>query len=108
MPTSVPNNSEVPSGPTVLLTGASGYIGGWLLPLRERLPVVLRCLARNPDQLRTLVESSTEVVRGDALHRSSLDAALLDVQMAYYLVHLMSGAADFAQEDRQITRISTI
>ena len=104
MPTTEPNKPEVQSGPTVLLTGASGYVGGRLLPLLEQQSIVLRCLARNPDKLQPLVESSTEVVRGDVMDRSSLDAALLDVQTAYYLVHLMSGSADFEKEDRQAAR----
>ena len=39
----------------MLLTGASGYIGGRLIPLLEHEQVVLRCLARNPDRLRPLV-----------------------------------------------------
>ena len=38
--------------PIVLLTGASGYVGGRMIPLLERQPVMLRCLARNPDKLR--------------------------------------------------------
>lgn len=101
MPTTAPNTSEVQSEPTVLLTGASGYVGGRLIPLLERQSVVLRCLARNPDKLRPLVGTSTEVVRGDVLDRSSLDAALQGVQTAYYLVHLMSGSTDFEKEDRQ-------
>lgn len=101
MPTTEPDKSEVHSGPIVLLTGASGYVGGRLLPLLEQQSIVVRCLARNPDKLRPLVKSSTEVVRGDVLAQSSLDAALLGVQTAYYLVHLMSGSADFEKEDRQ-------
>jgi uncharacterized protein YbjT (DUF2867 family) len=101
MPTTEPDKSKVPSAPTVLLTGASGYVGGRLLPILEQQPVVVRCLARNPDKLRPLVRSSTEVVRGNVLDPSSLDAALQGVQTAYYLVHLMSGSADFEQEDRQ-------
>lgn len=99
-----PNTSEVQSGPTVLLTGASGYVGGRLLPLLEQQPVVVRCMARNPDKLPPLVRSSTEVVRGDVLDQSSLDTALQGVQTAYYLVHLMSGSADFEQEDRQAAK----
>lgn len=101
MPTTEPNKSDVRAGPTVLLTGASGYVGGRLIPLLEQQPVVLRCLARNPDKLRPLVATSTEVVRGDVLDPSSLDAALQGVHTAYYLVHLMSGSADFEKEDRQ-------
>jgi len=104
MPTNAPNTSEVQSGPTVLLTGASGYVGGRLIPLLEQQHVVLRCLARNPDKLRPLVGTSTEVVQGDVLDPSSLDAALQGVQTAYYLVHLMSGSADFEKEDRQAAK----
>ncbi|MBY0514847.1 MAG: NAD(P)H-binding protein [Gemmataceae bacterium] len=85
----------------VLLTGASGYVGGRLIPLLERQPVVLRCLARKPDKLRPLVGTSTEVVRGDVLDPLSLDGALQGVHTAYYLVHLMSGSKDFEKEDRQ-------
>ncbi len=58
-------------------------------------------MARNPDKLRPLVKSSTEIVRGDVLDLPSLDAALKGVQTAYYLVHLMSGSHDFEKEDRQ-------
>lgn len=100
----VPLNSEVQSGPTVLLTGASGYVGGQLVSLLEQQSVVLRCLARNPDKLRPLVKSSTEIVRGDVLDPPSLNMALKGVQTAYYLVHLMSGSADFEQEDRQAAK----
>jgi uncharacterized protein YbjT (DUF2867 family) len=93
-----PPNTDLP---VVLLTGASGYVGGRLIPLLERQPVVLRCLARNPDKLRPLVGTSTEVVRGDVLDAPSLAEALHGVHTAYYLVHLMSGTKDFEKEDRQ-------
>jgi uncharacterized protein YbjT (DUF2867 family) len=101
MPTTEPDLSEVSNQQTVLLTGASGYVGGRLLPLLEAQPLVLRCLARNPEKLRPLVKGSTEIVRGDVLDPSTLDAALQGVQTAYYLVHLMSGSHDFEKEDRQ-------
>jgi uncharacterized protein YbjT (DUF2867 family) len=90
---------EVPT--TVLLTGASGYVGGRLIPLLEQQPVVLRCLARTPDKLRPLVKDSTEIVRGDVLDPPTLDTALQGVHTAYYLVHLMSGSQDFEMQDRR-------
>lgn len=104
MPTTKLNNAEASTSPTVLLTGASGYVGGRLVPLLESQPLVLRCLARNPEKLRPLVKSSTELVRGDVLDPSSLEAALEGVQTAYYLVHLMSGSNDFEKVDRQAAK----
>ena len=94
-------NSENADQPIVLLTGGSGYVGGRLIPLLERLGVKLRCLARNPDKLRSRVQAASEVVQGDVLDPPSLDRALQGVHTAYYLVHLMSGSKDFEREDRQ-------
>jgi uncharacterized protein YbjT (DUF2867 family) len=93
--------SESVDQPTILLTGGSGYVGGRLIPLLERLGVRLRCLARNPDKVRSQVQATTEVVQGDVLDPLSLDRALRGVYTAYYLVHLMSGSKDFEREDRQ-------
>jgi len=93
--------SELPDAPIVLLTGATGYVGGRLISLLEQQPLSLRCLARNPEKLRPLVKETTQIVRGDVLDAASLDAALQGVHSAYYLVHLMSGSNDFEKEDRQ-------
>jgi len=101
---SEPERSEVLTAPTVLLTGASGYVGGRLIPLLEKQPVILRCLARNSDKLRPMVKGATQTVQGDVLDRPSLDAALKGVHIAYYLVHLMSGSHDFEKEDRQAAK----
>ncbi|MGC1190191.1 MAG: NAD-dependent epimerase/dehydratase family protein [Candidatus Binatus sp.] len=86
--------------PLVLLTGASGYVGGRLLKALEDGGVRLRCLARRPDYLRARVTATTELVGGDVLDRASLDAALRDVATAYYLVHSMGSAASFEEKDR--------
>ena len=99
-----PDNSQPPAAPNVLLTGATGYVGGRLIPLLEAQSVNLRCLARKPDKLRPQVADSTEIVKGDVLDMSSLEAALEGVDTTYYLVHLMSGSQDFEEEDRQAAR----
>ncbi len=91
----------MPNAPVVLLAGASGYVGGRLIPLLEKQSAILRCLARNPDKLRPLVKKPTQIARGDVLDAPSLDEALEGVHTAYYLVHLMSGSKDFEKEDRQ-------
>ena len=72
-----PENPDVPNLPRGNNpTGASGYVGGRLIPLLEREPVTLRCLARNRDKLRLLVKEPTQLVRGDVLDPPSLDEAL--------------------------------
>jgi uncharacterized protein YbjT (DUF2867 family) len=94
-------NDHEAQRPAVLLTGASGYVGGRLLPLLEAKDVTLRCLARSPEKLRSCVATSTAVVQGDVLDPNSLNVALQGVEIVYYLVHLMAASTDFEREDRQ-------
>ncbi len=101
MPLNEPRHAEADQRPIILLTGASGYVGGRLIPLLENQQVVLHCLARSPDKLRPRVAASTKVVQGDVLDPQSLEAAMQGVSTAYYLVHLMSGSKDFEQDDRR-------
>lgn len=84
----------------ILLTGATGYIGGRLLRRLEEGGRAVRCLARDPNTL-TPIGPNTEVVEGDCLDESSLDRALAGVKSAYYLVHSMGGRSDFADADRR-------
>src|SRR5579863_552684 len=88
----------------VLLTGASGYIGGRLLRALEAAGRPVRCLARHPEFLVSRVSSSTEVVQADCLDRTSLALALEGVDTAYYLVHSMGSSGQFEDEDRQAAR----
>jgi len=92
--------SDAGTTPVVLLTGASGYVGGRLLPLLEQEPVQVRCLVRAPGAFRAPTAPSTTVVAGDVLDPASLGPALDGVHTAYYLVHLMSGPGDFEAQDR--------
>jgi len=92
---------SAPPAPVVLLTGATGYVGGRLLPELEASGRRVRCLSRDPGTLRARTHESTELAAGDVLDRDSLVAAMSGVQTAYYLVHLMGNSADFEQQDRQ-------
>ena len=85
----------------ILLTGASGYVGGRLLKVLESRGEGVRCLARRPEFLRPRVGRGTEVVAGDVLDLESLRAALRGVDVAYYMVHSMGSGGDFEEEDRR-------
>jgi uncharacterized protein YbjT (DUF2867 family) len=88
----------------VLVTGATGYVGGRLLAELERRGVPLRCFVRRPASLRGRAAPSTELVAGDALDVPAVDRALEGIDTAYYLIHSMGGE-DFAARDREAARI---
>jgi uncharacterized protein YbjT (DUF2867 family) len=90
--------------PLILLTGATGYVGGRLLKALEQAGHRVRCLARRPAFLRHRVAPTTEVVAGDVLDQGSLPAAMRGVRVAYYLVHSMGSRGAFAEEDRRAAR----
>lgn len=86
----------------ILLTGATGYIGGRLLKLLEGSGKYnLRCMARKPEYLKSRVSHDTEVVQGDVLEPDSLVNALKDMDMAYYLIHSMGASGSFQDIDRK-------
>ena len=74
-----------------LVAGATGFIGRRLVPalVAERHDV--RCLVRDPERARQLGQGGCELIPRDlAREGTGLDAALGDVEVAYYLVHMMS------------------
>ena len=86
----------------ILVTGATGYIGGRLVPELLAAGHQVRCLARNPSKLDDQSwRDEVEVVVGDVTDRASLDRALADIGAAYFLVHSMGASADFDAEDRR-------
>lgn len=93
-----------PVGGGVLVTGATGYVGGRLVKVLESRGRRVRCLARRPEFLAPHVANETTVVRGDCLDADSLGPALEDIGTAYYLVHSMGAGADFEQRDREAAR----
>ncbi|MCL4289848.1 MAG: NAD(P)H-binding protein, partial [Thermoleophilia bacterium] len=89
----------------VLLTGATGYVGGRLLHALEQRSERVRCLTRRPEALAARVAATTEVARGDVLDEASAQAAMTGVDTAYYLVHSMGSRGEFERDDRRAAEI---
>jgi uncharacterized protein YbjT (DUF2867 family) len=93
--------------PRILLTGATGYVGGQLLPRLLADGHEVRCLVRDRQRARaTLGDARVSLVEGDVVTGRGLDEAAAGADVAYYLVHSMggSGDGDFARRDRDAAR----
>ena len=83
----------------VLITGASGYVGGRLVPELISRDVQVRCLVRTPAKIAgTPWHDSVEIVSGDL--RGPLDVALEGIDVAVYLVHGIGDGPDWAAKER--------
>ncbi|HEY9151765.1 MAG TPA: DUF2867 domain-containing protein [Anaerolineales bacterium] len=89
----------------ILLTGATGYVGGRLAPRLLDAGYRVRCLVRDASRLcgRSWFKR-VEIVEGDALVPETLNAALKDVSVAYYLIHGMQGNKSGAERDMNAAR----
>jgi uncharacterized protein YbjT (DUF2867 family) len=86
----------------VLVTGATGFVGGRLVPELVAAGHEVRALVRDP--ARYDPPEGVEVASGDLSDPDSLTGAFEGVDAAYYLVHSMGGADDFAARDRLLAR----
>lgn len=90
------------SAPRALVIGATGYIGGRLVPRLLAGGYDVRVLAREPARLTSYSWGSrVEVVAGDATDAESVGEAVRDVEVIFYLVHSMAAGKDFAGTDRR-------
>ncbi|MFG2143276.1 SDR family oxidoreductase [Streptomyces sp. NPDC048696] len=90
----------------VLVTGATGYIGGRLVPELLDAGYRVRCVARTPEKLRDYPwVDRVEVVRADVTDAASTGAAMRGVDIAYYLVHSLGAGRGFEETDRTAARV---
>jgi uncharacterized protein YbjT (DUF2867 family) len=84
----------------ILVAGASGYIGGQLIPRLEAMGHQVICLVRNPARLNNRRWANVEIRQGNLLDNDSLNGVMQGVEVAYYLVHSMAdGVHGFIERD---------
>lgn len=89
----------------VLVTGVTGYIGGRLVPRLLEAGYRVRVMVRDQNRLQGRAWlNQVEVVQADVFDPVSLPTVMTGVSAAYYLIHSMSGSADFDQRDIQAAR----
>lgn len=92
--------------PIALVTGATGYIGGRLVPRLLNAGYRVRCLARDPRKLADrswAADPGVEIVTGNAADSHSLTRAMRGCQVAFYMIHSMIAAGrDYRTIDRKL------
>ena len=91
-------------GRRVMLTGATGYVGGRLLHRLEQAGFAVTCLARHPDALAPKVGPETHIVQGDLVTGAGLDEAMAGAaragrQLELEASHIDDGAVGIAQRE---------
>ncbi len=112
LPEAAPLSPEAPVGPlpeeqrrSILVTGATGYVGGRLIPRLTHAGHRVRALARDPGRLADVAwADEVEVVRGDLEDADSLAEAFAGQEVVYHLVHAMSAGGDFQKAELEQAR----
>ena len=95
----------MPDSKLILVTGATGYVGGRLVLRLLAAGYRVRCLVRDPTRLQGRAWlDQVELAQGDMLQPDSLAAAMRDVWVVYYLVHSLGGGNDFSERDLAAAR----
>ena len=88
----------------VLVTGATGYVGGRLVPALVDRGYRVRCLVRRPNEARSRLPRDAEVVGGDLRDRATLGLTMAGVDTAFYLVHALASGGDLWREETEAAR----
>lgn len=89
----------------ILVTGATGYIGGRLVPRLLDEGHDVRVVVRRPERLRDVPwAAGVDLVDGDLTDAAAVARAMRGIDVVYYLVHSMGGRGDFEQSELRIAR----
>ena len=84
-----------------LVTGATGYVGGRLIPLLLEAGFRVRVLVRHPERIAQMPwHDQVEICVGDADDANVATQALTDVDVAYYMIHSIGVSGDFEEHER--------
>lgn len=83
---------------TVILTGATGYVGNLILKELSRLFGEVRCITRDPSKLSGLPKNAL-AVKADLANHKEISAALKGAHIAYYFVHSLAETDDFEEAE---------
>jgi uncharacterized protein YbjT (DUF2867 family) len=102
---------DLSSGDRVLVVGATGFVGGRLVPELVKKEIRLRLLVRDPAKVAeiTAANRDIEVCQAELVSGKGIEDALRGIHSAYYLVHSMGGKSPFrnveyAERDRTAAR----
>src|SRR3954462_15557124 len=98
--------AETVAPKTCLVTGATGYIGGPLVPELLAAGHTVRVMTRSPDRLRDHPWSGrVEIVRADAGQAAEVAAACAGADVVYYLIHAIGSGPEFEETDRRTAHV---